>query len=59
MYNYDGYYPYTMTPHDDSWMPYDLLNRPRPFVPKQLSKEARIALKRKRKQVKISRKKNR
>ena len=59
MYNYEGYYPYAMSPHDDSCMPYDLLNRPRPFVHKPITKEARMALKRKRKQVKKSRKKNR
>ena len=40
-------------------LPYSLSNRPAPFTPNQLSKEARMALKRKRKQVKKSRKKNR
>ena len=40
-------------------LPYSLSNRPAPLTPKQLSKEARMALKRKRKQVKKSRKKNR
>ena len=61
------YYPYSSSPsysyvapnYCDSWMPYDLLDTPRPFVHKPITKEARMALKRKRKQVKNSRKKNR
>lgn len=63
----DNYYPYSCSPsfsytmpnYCDSWAPYDLLGGSRPFVHKPISKQARMALKRKRKQVKKSRKKNR
>lgn len=59
MYNYDGWYPYVMSPPIDSWSIPACFGGSAPFVPKQLSKEARMALKRKRKQAKESRKKNR
>ena len=62
--NYNPYscspsFSYTMPNYCDYWTPYDLFGGPRPFVHKPISKQARMALKRKRKQVKKSRKKNR
>ena len=55
------YIPYRR--YCDNSLAYSLLcslsDRPRPFIYKPISKEARMALKRKRKQVKKSRKKNR
>jgi hypothetical protein len=59
MYNYDGWYPYVISPQLDSLSLPSSLGSSTPFVHKPISKEARMALKRKRKQVKISRKKNR